>query len=153
MKINAISLIGLACAMSSPAIAGDTFSITPGKWKSEVTMQMNMVAHGMTMNQPARTTSHEYCMTPEQANMSAKDFAKQINDSSDMGDMQCDVVDVDADPPRLSYALTCTQDGMEMTMENEFTMSADGKSGTGDGTITFEGSGMKMNGTTKTVQT
>ena len=150
---RSIVLFSAACALSTPALAGDTFEIEPGKWKSEVTMQMNVVAHGMTMNQPARTTSSEYCVTPEESKFTPEDFAKQINETSKQDGVKCDVSDVQANHPRLSYTLTGGMDGMDMIMENDFTIGPDGRSGTGTGTSSFEGNGMKMNSTMSTTQT
>jgi len=116
-------------------------------------MQMNVVAHGMTMNQPARTMSHEYCVTQEESKFTPEDFAKQLNENSAQDGMKCDVSDVKADHPRLSYKLNCGMDGMNMVMENDFTVAPDGQSGTGTGTSSFEGNGMKMDSTMSTTQT
>jgi len=40
-----------------------------------------------------------------------------------------------------------------MVMENDFTVAPDGQSGTGTGTSSFEGNGMKMDSTMSTTQT
>ena len=149
---KSLLIICAACALSTTAFASDIFEIKPGKWKSEVTMQMNIVAHGMTINQPANTSSHDYCVTPEEAKFSPEDFSKKLNETSDQGDMECEVSDVKADHPRLSYTLKCGMQGIDMVMENDFTISDDGKSGTGTGTSSFEGNGMKMNSTIQTTQ-
>ena len=139
--------------MSATAFAGDQFNIKPGKWKSDVTIEMSMVAHGMTMNQPPRTTSHEYCVTPEEANFTPEDFAKKMNESPEMSEADCDVTDIQADHPRLSYTLNCKMDGTVMVMKNDFTIGTDGLSGTGNGSMSFDKDGMSVNAKTKMVQT
>jgi len=153
MYIKSTLLMCGACAMSITAYAGEQFNIKPGKWKSDVTIEMTMVTSGMTIEQPPRTTSHEYCVTAEEASFTPEDFAKKMNETPEMAEADCDVTDIVADHPRLSYTLRCNMDGTAMTMKNDFTVGADGLSGTGNGNMSFSKDSMSVKAKTKMVQT
>ena len=149
--VGAISAIALA--LSYTAHAQSNFKIEPGKWKSDMTMETTMVAHGMTMKQPKQTMSHEYCVTAEEASFSPEDFAKKISQNPDMKNVDCDISDLQANHPHLKYTMRCSMAGTEMVMINEFTIGSDGKSGTGKGSNSFEKDGMSMKSTSTNVQT
>lgn len=128
------------------AVAADAqIRLRPGQY--EYTMEMNLggrdgkefvdaVLKEAGAARDASKSTLRQCITPEDVksmqdpNSIIKLFAREIED-----DGTCRISDVKTSGNKLSYAVTCVEDGTRMTMTTEMTFSADTMTGITKGTM------------------
>lgn len=122
------------------AAQAQELKVKPGNWQTSTTMTMSVSMNGQAMNIPARTIDQTECMKPEDAKFSPDDLVEQ----------GCSVSNVSSSDRSLSFDLTCSQQGANMTgkMSFEVDPSGDAGNGTMELTGTMPGGSMEMSGVT-----
>jgi hypothetical protein len=124
MKKKTIISISLLFNISIPCLGmAEELNVNPGLWKWTAVMDMP----GMPIQLPP--ASYTSCIT--KADFVPKD--------SQLG-QQCETIDLETDGDKVSWNITCTQDGMVTTSQGEITYHGD----RAEGTININSQGMQM---------
>lgn len=124
------AVLGLAAGASA-----EVLTIEPGQWTYDTTVSMTMNMNGQAMPMPAQTETTSECISSEDATL----------DPADITEEECEVSDVKKTADSLSFALSCSQNGMIMTGNMNMSKNAAGTETSGRFTMTGTGQGMVMN--------
>lgn len=131
--MRAIIAAALISAGAVGAASAQELNVKPGNWETTTNMTMSLNMNGQAMNVPPREIKQTQCMTPEDAKFSTDDLVQE----------GCTVSNVQSGDRSLSFDMTCSQQGANMTGSMSFEIDASGESGTG----TMEMAGSMPGGT------
>jgi hypothetical protein len=114
MKFRSLAVLGIACTLALPALAGSLAK--PGKWQTTIQTEMA----GMPMKMPPHTVVT--CVTKEQAD-NAENLIPKAGDKRG----GCTYTDVKVDGSTVTWKMTCEKSGM--TGSGKITYSGDSYEG------------------------
>ncbi len=138
-----IMSVAAVCLVSGASSEGLT--IKPGMWAFDTTVSASMDLNGQSMPVPGQTQTREECISAEDATLDPEEIAQE----------GCEVSDVRSSAGKLSFTLSCNQNGMTMAGDMNMSRNGDGTSTSGDFNMTGSGQGMTMqvSGTVKGTRT
>lgn len=136
--MRTLILTTAAAAIAGLAMA-DTPSINPGQWETTTTTSVALDMNGQAMNMPGQTMSSSDCISEEDAEFSAEQFAQE----------GCTVSNFQSDSTSASFDMSCSQNGVAMNGTMSVEADSDGNGYTGAFDIAGNAPGMgdmKVNG-------
>jgi len=126
-KTFSLSLIALAALSFSSAQASE-LSINPGLWKTTTTTSNSF------MDQPQTLTTEE-CVT--ETSFNPEEMTEELG--------ECELVRNDISDNTLTFGMTCSAEGNEVTVNGEYTAEDDTGHGTMDMNMSMQGMQMEIN--------
>ena len=138
-------ILSVAAVCLASGASGEGLKIKPGMWSNETSVSASVDMKGESIPVPDRTETREECITAEDATLDPDDLAEE----------GCEVSEIINSAGKLSFALTCSQNGMIMAGGMNMSRNGDGTSTSGNFNLTsnYRGVVTKVNGTIKGTRT